>query len=302
MSLPRTLPSLACPWQACSVGAGGRRASSLVLEGETVSQSASCAPAHLLFPGASLHLGLWDDRRTAFSAAQPAAQASPPPAQPSSPLEVQLLPAQPSPLPPLPPGALHAGRVAEPTPGDTFASSPQSDCRTLRGRGWRGCSASLHPPRHLGSALLLLRVYKTSVDLLTRGKALSSPTALGPGSKSLVLRHFLSCEKFTISAQRLSEHSPATYCRSHARERHLDQWRSAARTPPRCQVSVSLEENSSTKRGTEEAAPGPAWAKLQSCRAPFISPRTHLLIRLPSWPACSRQPTLPFRCLGRKWK
>lgn len=214
-------------------------------------------------------------------------------------------PAPPSPAQPAPTSparALHAGHVAEPTPGDTFASSPQSDCRTLRGRGWRGCSASLHPPRHLGSALLLLRVYKTSVDLLTRGKALSSPTALGPGSESLVLRHFLSCEKFTISAQRLSEHSPATYCRSHARERHLDQSRSAARTPPRCPVSVSLEENSSTKRGTEEAAPGPEWAKLQSCRTPFIPPRTHLLIRLPSWPACSRQPTLPFRCLGRKWK
>lgn len=125
----------------------------------------------------------------------------------------------------------------------------------------------------------------------------------GLGTRERIARPpSLSCGKFAISAQRLSEHSPATYCRSHARERHLDQSRSAARTPPRCQVSVSLEENSSTKRGTEEAAPGPAWAKLQSCRAPFISPRTHLLIRLPSWPACSRQPTLPFRCLGRKWK
>lgn len=164
MSLPRTLPSLACPWQACSVGAGGRRASSLVLEGEAVSQSASCAPAHLLFPGASLRLGRQENcflsssaRSSGLSTTSSAVLSPRGPAPPS--------PAQPAPTSPA--RALHAGHVAEPTPGDTFASSPQSDCRTLRGRGWRGCSASLHPPRHLGSALLLLRVYKTSVDLLT---------------------------------------------------------------------------------------------------------------------------------------
>lgn len=79
-----------------------------------------------------------------------------------------LHPAQPSPLPPLPPGRCTPDTWQSPhlvTQLLPLPSRAVGPCRRVC--VWGGASASLHPPWHLGSALLRLRVYETSVNLLT---------------------------------------------------------------------------------------------------------------------------------------
>lgn len=92
------------------------------------------APAHLLFPRASLHLGLWDDSGTAFSAAQPHVLST----SSSALLSPQGLPAPSSaqPTPTSPTWALHTGQsphlVTQLLPLPSRAVGP---CRRVLGGG-----------------------------------------------------------------------------------------------------------------------------------------------------------------------
>lgn len=110
------------------------------------------APAHLLFPWASLHLSLWGDIGTAFSA-------TPPPAQPSSPLKVHLLPAQPSPLPLLPPGHCTLGTWQSPHLAKQLLPLPSQTVGTSRGGGTFCFTApALALRQRLASALSLRNI------------------------------------------------------------------------------------------------------------------------------------------------
>lgn len=96
---PKNISQSPCPCQACSICTGGQRA----LGGETVPPSSSSGPCPSAVPPG--HLCTSACGMTAELLSQPLSRmSSPPAAQPSSPLKAPLRPAQPSPLPPLPPG------------------------------------------------------------------------------------------------------------------------------------------------------------------------------------------------------